>query len=326
MSPAIHREDNAMTPLEYEALYHNLVVSLDGLGTTTVDVRRYQNNGDQYKTGRFEQYGNREALKHKDELYVQMSAEIMALDKAAAAKPRPSEITDRLTPMGDLIEQYGSEAIDIRAREMARATAAVGNRYNTASAVHLSNAAVLRRLVPKITDVHSGKGSPDEIAAVLHLVSRYKLYDLKMFAASPAAGVRDYCDKYIGLDCNGFVGNYARAICKAKVPNTEIVNYAQVKDRRTRIELVAPNDVLVWPDFSHIMVIHSIGPLSTGPDGKPARDCVVVESTPSNPSGTTKEGGLQNSTYSIRAVTNDVFLVERPKGGVRVSVYIAQLT
>ena len=33
-----------MNPLQYEERYHNLVVSLDGLGTTTVDVHRYQNN------------------------------------------------------------------------------------------------------------------------------------------------------------------------------------------------------------------------------------------------------------------------------------------
>ena len=132
--------------------------------------------------------------------------------------------------------------------------------------------------------VHSGKGSPEEIAIALHLVSRYKLYD-KIYATDPAAGVRDYCDRYIGLDCNGFVGNYARAIGKAKVPNTPIGSYAPDKARRTRIEDVQANDVLVWPDFGHIAVIHSIEQLSTGPDGKPARDCVVVESTGREPVG-----------------------------------------
>jgi hypothetical protein len=311
-----------MNALEYEALYHNLVVSLEGLGTTTVDVRRYQNNEAKLKSDPVN--GNLEALKHKDQLLGQMDAEIASHHKAAEAKPRPSEILERLTPVGDLIEQYGSEAVEIRAREMARASAAVGSRYNAARAVHLSNAEILSQLRSKMMDLHSGKGSPDEIAAALHLVSRYKLYDPR-FAASPAAGVRDYCDKYIGLDCNGFVGNYARALGKAKVPNTEIVHYASTGDRRTRIEKIEPNDVLVWPDFGHLAVIHSIEPLSTGPDGKPARDCVVVECTPSNPSGKTPGGGLQNSTYSIRAVTNQVFLVERPKGGVRNSVYIAQL-
>ena len=118
--------------------------------------------------------------------------------------------------------------------------------------------------------VHSGKGSPEEIAIALHLVSRYKLYD-KIYASDPAAGVRDYCDKYIGLDCNGFVGNYARATGKAKVPNTPIGSYAPDKVRRTRIEDVKADDVLVWPDNGHIAVIHSIELLSNGPDGKPAR-------------------------------------------------------
>jgi hypothetical protein len=176
--------------------------------------------------------------------------------------------------------------------------------------------------------VHSGKGTPEEIVTSLHLVAKYKLYDTK-FAADPAAGVRDYCDKYIGLDCNGFVGNYARATGRAKTPDTPINSYAPKTALRSRIEDVRADDVLVWTDFGHIAVIHSIEPLATGPDGKPARDCVVAESTAGNPSGGAKtvHGGLQHSTYSIRAVGKDkLFVVERPKGKGRSSVWIAPLS
>jgi hypothetical protein len=293
-----------MNPLQYEDRYHNLVVYLGGLRLTTVDVHRYQNNDAKLKANAF--LGNQEALKHKDQLIGKMGQEIKQEKKAAAAKIVPGEA-----------ERFAGPA--------APAVAAV--RQAVASAVHLSNAEVLRRLRPVMMAVHSGKGSPEEIADALHLVARYGLYDKKI--ADEAAGVRDYCDRYIGLDCNGFVGNYARATGRAKGPSTPIPSFAPKHALRAKIEDVAADDVMVWPDYGHITVIDSIGQVANGPDGKPARDCVVVESTAANPSGgaSTAHGGLQHSTYSIRSVGADkIFVVERPKGGHRSKVYIAPLS
>jgi hypothetical protein len=45
-----------------------------------------------------------------------------------------------------------------------------------------------------------GKCSPEEAAITLQLAARFNL--LK------GLGLQGYCDKYLGLDCNGFVGNY----------------------------------------------------------------------------------------------------------------------
>jgi hypothetical protein len=324
--PAV-REDDAMNPREYEERYHNLVVSLDGPNTTTVDVHRYQNNDAKLKAN--EHLGNREALKKKDSVVGKLDAEVRQHRKAAGAKPDPKEVEAFLTPAEALIREVGPvRAKQILDEERKAAKAIVEAHRAVGKAVHLANVEVLRGVRDTLMGVHSGKGSPEEIAIALHLVARYKLYD-KIYASDPAAGVRDYCDKYIGLDCNGFVGNYARATGRAKVPNTPIGSYAPDKVRRTRIEDVKADDVLVWPDNGHIAVIHSIDSLTTGSDGKPARDCVVVESTAGNPSGEskTKNGGLQHSTYSIRAVGKDkIFQVERPKGRGRSRVYIAPLS
>lgn len=284
----------AMNPLHYEKRYHELVVSLDGLGTTTVDVHRYQNNDKKFKTNAF--WGNKAALEHKDQVLGKMNDEIRREQRAAAARPGPD------VPQIEALRQaFGA-------------------------AVHLKDAEVLRRLKPSLMHVHSGKGSPEEVAAVLHLVARYKLYDKAI--ADQAAGVRDYCDKYIGLDCNGFVGNYARATGRARGPSDVIPSFAPAADRRARIEDVQADDVMVWTDFGHITVIHSIDPVTTGPDGKPARDCVVVEASAHNPSkgASTQHGGLQHSTYSIRSVGKDkVFAVERPKGDALIQAFIAPL-
>src|SRR5262249_17005021 len=155
------------------------------------------------------------------------------------------------------------------ADELEIANATVQAVHAAGAAVHLNNVEVLRRNRPTMMTVHSGKGSPEEIALALHLVSKYKLYD-KKFAGDPPPGVRDYSGNYIGLDCNGFVGNYARATGRTKVPNSTIRSYANAL--RTRIEDVKADDVLIWTDYGHMAVIHSIEPLATGPDGKPARD------------------------------------------------------
>jgi hypothetical protein len=45
-----------------------------------------------------------------------------------------------------------------------------------------------------------GKACPEEAQITLQLAMRFKLTN--------EDGLQDYCDKFLGLDCNGFVGNY----------------------------------------------------------------------------------------------------------------------
>lgn len=290
------------TPLELEAKYHQLLVMVDGMKTTTVNVRRYQNNDDKYKNN--PDAGNKEALVKKDLLVGRMVTEANRMKANAAATAKGKKAPYKTANLEDDFEMKFSGAL-----------------------AQLSIPQYLISKCPAMMQVHSGKGSIDEIATCLHLIAVFGLYDTKKFGTDSAAGVRDYCDKYIGLDCNGFVGNYARHIRAGKIPDSLISSYVAKDKLRTKIEDVMPNDVLVWPDFSHIAIVDSIQRMGTGRDAKPARDCVIVESTGSNPSGgsNTTKGGLQNSTYSIRSVTGNLFKVERPKNGPLNNVYIARL-
>jgi hypothetical protein len=202
----------AMPPLQYEARYHKLTVSLDGLGTTTVDVHRYQNNDARLKSHEF--WGNREALTHKDQVVGQLDVDVRRALKEANAKPKPGEDKDDdvlpgVTDMDSFVREVGPKvAAEMIAKHKAAMKEARAAIRATARAIHLGTAEILKNQVrPTLMGVHSGKGSPEEIAAALYLVSKYKLYD-KKFASDPAAGVWDYSDRYIGLDCNGFVGNY----------------------------------------------------------------------------------------------------------------------
>lgn len=290
-----------MSPLELEAQYHSLKVILDDLKTTNVDVRRYQNNDAAFKTN--VNWGNAAALVQKDNLLGKIMDDISVEKKAV----KPVAKLDPKTPADS------PKAIENENRR-------------TGNLVHLANAEILRRTIGMLMPVHTGKGSPEEIATVLHLVAVYKLYD-KKFGDDSAGGVREYCDKYVGLDCNGFVNNYGKLIGLPKTRDTPIGSYATAKDRRGALADVKANDVLVWTDHSHINVIDSIGMMPS--DATAGRDCVIVESSAHNPSGATAtaNGGLQHSTYCIRSVDpkTKIFTVERPKGGEKVNVYIGPI-
>ena len=60
-------------------------------------------------------------------------------------------------------------------------------------------------LAENVNDPFYGKGSPEEVQVVLQLAVRYGVF--------PREKVQIYCDNgNIGLDCNGFVGNYLRHV------------------------------------------------------------------------------------------------------------------
>jgi hypothetical protein len=83
----------------------------------------------------------------------------------------------------------------------------------------------------KLQRVFTGKGAPEDIRNVVRLASRFKLTDAKT--------VDTYCNTNIGLDCNGFAGNFW-----GSDPNTPIGKY-NVNRRKTVAE-VAAGDAMLW--------------------------------------------------------------------------------
>jgi hypothetical protein len=83
----------------------------------------------------------------------------------------------------------------------------------------------------KLQRVFTGKGSPQDIRNVLRLASRFKLTD--------AQTAQTYCNTNIGLDCNGFAGNFWGID-----PNTSIDQYDV--DRRQAVADVVAGDAMIW--------------------------------------------------------------------------------
>jgi hypothetical protein len=278
-----------ITPLEFEQRYHNLLVILDDLSMVRVDVHNYRLRG------------SKPALHHdtvaaenmKDKIIAHLNAEIKAESKLEKAENKAASDGIVGAPL-----------------------------HIIAAKLHHAFKQGMTDAKPSIAGVHMGKGSPEYIALTLSLVARYKLYDKSLDAK---LGVTKYCNDFIGLDCNGFVGNYAREIGSQLTASTYIGTFAPAAKRRTKLEDVEANDVMVWPDYGHITIIDSIGPVTKAADGKPAREARVVESTAFAGLGNGRDG-LQNSLYAIRSVdAHKKFAIERPKGGKVNHVYIAPL-
>jgi hypothetical protein len=326
------------TPLEFEDRYHNLEVILDDFETTTVDVHRYRNNGSQYNANKYKEKNTVEAMKQEERLVSKMSAEIAKLRKAQFTKPKV-EWKPRNQDVSLNLDTSFLSSPRIFTEVLVNHTITASTYSDVSRQARLfpgylgslALADVLQRMLKAMWYVHAGKGSPEEIAVALHLVDKYKLYD-KKFLENPAQGVADYCERYIGLDCNGFVCNYAQAIgISSKKQDTSIEMYVPAGARRAKLEDIRPNDILAWTDSSHINIIDSVDAVATGPDGKQTLDCRVVESCGSNVSKETKaaNGGLQNSIYTLRWLPLEkVFqVIDRPKGeGKNPKVYIAPLT
>jgi hypothetical protein len=100
----------------------------------------------------------------------------------------------------------------------------------------------------KLQRVFTGKGSPEDIRNVVRLASHFQLTD--------AEKVAGYCTKNIGLDCNGFAGNFWGID-----PTTAIREY-DVNRRQAVADVAAGNAMIFYLDGVaapiHIAVVDEV--------------------------------------------------------------------
>lgn len=88
--------------------------------------------------------------------------------------------------------------------------------------------------------VYTGKGSPDEIADVVWLAHRFGLITNPAKPRRGSKPLTQYAAEYLGLDCNGLVGNFLGVN-----PDTSIDAYADHGRHRTAVSEIASGDVLI---------------------------------------------------------------------------------
>jgi hypothetical protein len=125
-------------------------------------------------------------------------------------------------------------------------------------------------------DAFVGKASPETFETVLELVYQYREEFVSAYGKShtepyktcakilsadarPERILQNFCDKYMGLDCNGFVGNFvAKADHSLKLkPNSSIQHefFPNKKALRANADEVQAKDLIIWSNFQHIASI-----------------------------------------------------------------------
>lgn len=163
-----------------------------------------------------------------------------------------------------------------------------------------------------------GKGSPDDIQAVLKIAAKLgkRLRQDWRDQGSLSATLADFYKRNMGLDCNGFAGNYAKAIGHPTFyGETFIPHFAPPARRRRSLDEILPGDVIVW-DPKHIATIQG-----RRDDG----DFDIVES-----SGEPDVQGLGDSVRRLSHHGGDSFKVlkvypDGPRSTVGEPVFVATL-
>ena len=194
----------------------------------------------------------------------------------------------------------------------------------------LGSAEVWRRAGGQVSymDVFTGKGSPEAIAAVMQMFYDYSDRFIKMNPPSNSPegkcskwmsddnlswqdALQNICNEFIGLDCNGFVGNWLKRcdptlkLNQNSVPKDVYNARKLVKNSVSEVEYW---DIVVWMNFSHIAAIWN-----EGGGGSPR--FYVCQSA---------GGGPRCNLYEIVAVSPGVFQLRGgiPQKDVPGNVYI----
>jgi hypothetical protein len=121
----------------------------------------------------------------------------------------------------------------------------------------------------RFVGVFSGKGTMDDIATCMRLAVRHRVFHHTRTLATDAQLpfqwlLQRVADDYVGLDCNGFVGNWAiyNAVPGASASHFPLDWLSGRAARRTLAE-IQPFDVVVWASGNHIGMVETVGNLST---------------------------------------------------------------
>jgi hypothetical protein len=180
---------------------------------------------------------------------------------------------------------------------------------------------------PALAQAYIGKGTPEIIASALRYAEAFGL------VAGNASAMQKYCDEYIGLDCNGYVGNYLKAEGSKLVGPSTSANAGSFMPESRRLSKLADvkyRSVLCWKSAGHVAIIDTLfGPVLAPPkfDTEVVR-CMVCESTGARlVPGDIHTDGLNYTLYEIHPPTSSkVFKVKRGLGGNKLNdVYIGDL-
>jgi hypothetical protein len=148
-------------------------------------------------------------------------------------------------------------------------------------------------LWPDMGRPYFGKGDPDLVAEALRLAAAFGLVE------PTRAAMQAYADKYLGVDCSGFAGNYlVRLGLSEKWLDTAAIDFAPPANRLTRLEQIKTGTMVVWQNGNHVAVVDRIIMVERKADGTAsAVNCWVAESTADRMEADGPASGLNYTPY-----------------------------
>ncbi len=191
-----------------------------------------------------------------------------------------------------------------------------GVKWGTGPSVYNSWAPILGLRKKDMQDAFEGKAAPGKLRQVVQLLSYWRSYQTEVKGAAEKS-VPELVGDNLGVDCNGFVGNYLKekysgVKCKPSTPEEQYLVWGKYGGvvRKGTAELAA-DDVIVFE--GHIAVINKVI-LATAKDA-------LVEVSESR-TRKSKRGGPQTNSWNIRYKDGVFDIVNRDtavKGIVRIA-------
>lgn len=106
-----------------------------------------------------------------------------------------------------------------------------------------------------------GKASPEMLGDMIQLIAYWRYWRIHKNGKS-VAPMPFIVSDYLGVDCNGFIGNYLRAkyagnSLRPGSPEREFHSKGK-KTRRTRFQDIRPDDVIVFEGFHHVSLVQEV--------------------------------------------------------------------
>ena len=215
----------------------------------------------------------------------------MELSKRMAAALRAPEgesrMADDLTPLGMLLRYWnlkvptleGTASIMVNSYKCS--TPAFGGTVNEEKIKDAFIGVSKKKIIDEAGGAHAyvdafvGKASPETFERVLALVYQYREAFVSAYGKSHVEPyktcakilsedaraeriLQTFCDKYMGLDCNGFVGNFVSKVdhsLKLKGNSIQYEFFPKKTALRASADEVQAKDLIIWSNFQHIASI-----------------------------------------------------------------------
>jgi hypothetical protein len=148
---------------------------------------------------------------------------------------------------------------------------------------------------------YRGKAPPEDVILVLRLAHAVGL------VPGTRAGLTDYCTRYLGVDCSGFVTNYLRHHGRTELGHggTRSTYYRQAGHQRRAVESVFARDVMAFTQTNHVALIDRVEPFIASADGLAQVTCWVAESAGARlRAGDAHTDGLLCTRYTLTGPLN----------------------